>query len=105
MALFYLAALLVALSGMVVLDWKYRLFFWRDARRAAIVLVIGLLFFIAWDWAGIGLSIFFRGETTFMTGIVLAPEFPLEELFFLTLLCYLVMNLVGISERVLARRR
>ncbi len=99
MAVLYLVSLAVALTGMVMLDRRFRLFFWRDARRAAIVLLAGLAFFVAWDLSGIGLGIFFRGETSFMTGLVLAPEFPLEELFFLTLLCYLTMNLFGFLSR------
>jgi len=95
MPLFYLLALLVALAGMVVLDWRFRLFFWRAAVRAAIVLVIGLVFFLAWDVQGIRLGIFFRGETAFMTGWQWAPQLPLEEPFFLLLLCYLTMNAYG----------
>lgn len=91
----YLAALLISLTGMALLDRRFSLFFWRDARRASITLSLGVLFFLVWDLAGIGLGIFFRGETPFMTGIVLAPELPLEELFFLTLLSYLTMNIFG----------
>ena len=109
MIVLYLAALLIALTGMVVLDRRFGLFFWRDARRAAIVLAVGIAFFLVWDLAGIGLGIFFRGETEFMTGMQLAPELPLEELFFLTLLCYLTMNVYGaiplIRRTVAARRR
>ena len=89
----YVAALAVSLAGMVVLDRKFRLFFWRDARRATIVLVAGVLFFLLWDLAGIGLGIFFRGAgSELMTGLLLAPELPVEEVLFLTLLCYLTMN-------------
>lgn len=100
MILLYLLALLVALSGMVVLDRRFGLFFWRDARRAAIVLVAGVVFFLAWDLAGVGGGIFFRGETAFMTGLQIAPEVPLEEVFFLTLLCYLTMNVYGFWSRL-----
>jgi lycopene cyclase domain-containing protein len=92
MTLLYLAALLVALTGMVLLDRRFRLFFWADARRATLVLVIGVVFFLAWDLLGVGLGIFFRGETSFMTGLQVAPEVPLEEVFFLTLLVYITMN-------------
>jgi len=95
MPLLYLAAVLVSLTGMVVLDRRFGLFFWRDARRAAIVLVAGVLFLLAWDVAGVSLGVFFRGETEFMTGLQIAPEIPVEEVFFLTLLCYLTMNLFG----------
>jgi lycopene cyclase domain-containing protein len=99
MGILYLAALLISIGCMALLDWRFTLFFWRDARRATIVLVAGLVFFIAWDLAGIGLNIFSRGETEIMTGILLAPELPLEEAFFLTLLCYLTMNAYGWFSR------
>lgn len=104
MGLVYLAALLVALTGMVMLDRRLRLFFWADARRAAIVTVAGLAFFVVWDLLGISLGIFFRGETSFMTGLQVAPELPVEELFFLALLVYLTMNLYAFSGRVLGAR-
>ncbi|MDN4641918.1 lycopene cyclase domain-containing protein [Agreia sp. PsM10] len=104
MGLLYLLALLVSITGMVVLDRRFGLFFFRDARRASIVLVAGLVFFVGWDLAGIGLGIFFRGETSFMTGLQLAPELPVEEIFFLTLLCYLTMNLFGFLTRASAGR-
>lgn len=101
MTLLYLVALIVALFGMVMLDRRFSLFFWRDARRAAVVLVAGVLFFFLWDLAGVGNGIFFRGETSFMTGLQVAPEIPLEEIFFLTLLCYLTMNVYGaVSTRM-----
>jgi lycopene cyclase domain-containing protein len=95
----YLAALLIALTGMVLLDRRFGLFFWRDARRAAIVLAVGVVFFLVWDLVGVGLGIFFRGETSFMTGLQIAPEVPIEEVFFLTLLCYLTMNVYGALTR------
>ena len=100
MGLLYLAALAIALTGMVVLDRRFSLFFWSGTpRRAAIVLVVGVAFFLAWDLVGIATGVFFRGETSFMTGLQVAPELPIEEVFFLTLLCYLTMNLVGASSR------
>jgi lycopene cyclase domain-containing protein len=110
MGLIYLAALLVALFGMVMLDRRFGLFFWADARRAAVLLVVGLVFFVTWDLFGIGLGIFFRGETAFMTGLQVAPELPVEELFFLALLVYVTMNLyaffgrsLSVSKRALRR--
>ena len=103
MTLLYLAALMVALFGMVMLDRRFGLFFWRDSRRAALVMVVGVLFFFVWDLAGVGNGIFFRGETSFMTGLQVAPEIPLEEVFFLTLLCYLTMNLYGAASTRLSK--
>ena len=101
MIVLYFVALLIALTGMVMLDRRFTLFFWRDRRRATIVLVVGVLFFLAWDVVGVGLGIFFRGQTEFMTGLLIAPEIPLEEVFFLALLCYLTMNVYGfVSKRL-----
>jgi lycopene cyclase domain-containing protein len=104
MSILYLLILLVSIGGMVVLDRRFRLFFWRSAWRAALVLGIGVLFFLGWDLLGIGLGIFYRGETSVMTGLQLAPELPLEEFFFLTFLCYLTMNLMQGARLLLDRR-
>lgn len=105
MGVLYLLALVIALTGMILLDRRFRLFFWAHPGRAAIVLIAGLAFFLLWDLAGIRLGIFFRGETAFMTGVQLAPELPLEELFFLALLCYLTMNGYGAASALLTARR
>jgi lycopene cyclase domain-containing protein len=99
----YLLFLLVSLGCMVLLDQRLRLFFWHDARRAAAVLAAGLVFFLAWDLAGIGLGIFFRGQNETI-GIELGPELPLEEPIFLVFLSYLVMNLFLLFRRGLQAR-
>ena len=41
MGVLYLAALLVSLGCMLLLDWRFRLFFWRDPVAAIIVTVVG----------------------------------------------------------------
>jgi lycopene cyclase domain-containing protein len=101
----YLTGLLIALAGMVVLDLRFRLFFSVAPARAALVLLIGIAFFVAWDLAGIHLGIFFRGNPGLLTGVLLAPELPLEELFFLALLCYVVMNSYGFLRRPISAKR
>ncbi len=109
MGLVYLVLLLGALGCMMLIDRRWRLFFWRDRTAAAGTLLIGVAFFLLWDIAGISQGIFFRGETSFMTGILVGPELPLEEVFFLALLCYLTMNLVNgfsrLADHHLARAR
>ena len=104
MSVVYLLTLLAAIGCMVLLDRRFTLFFWRDARRATIVLITGVVFFVLWDLFGIGLGIFYRGETAFMTGIVVAPELPLEELFFLAFLCYLTMVLITGADTLFRTR-
>lgn len=99
----YLAGLVVSLVGMIVLDARFHLFFWRAPWRAAAVLVTGVAFFMLWDVLGVALGIFFIGPQNLLTGVLLAPDVPLEELFFLLLLCTTTMNLVGFVQPVVAR--
>jgi lycopene cyclase domain-containing protein len=103
--LLYLGALLVSIAGMIVLDLRFRLFFAAAPVRATIVLVVGVAFFLAWDLAGITLGIFFRGNPDLLTGLLLAPELPVEELFFLVLLCYTTMNAYSFFRGLSSARR
>lgn len=103
MSALYLLTLLTSLACMVLLDRRFGLFFWRDARRAGLVLGIGVLFFVLWDIAGIALGIFLRGQNEISTGLLLGPEFPVEELVFLIFLCYLTMVLFNGTRMLLAR--
>ena len=105
MNLVYLGSLLVCLACVVAVDVRFRLFLGRDWRRALIVLAVGLAYFLAWDLAGIGLGIFLRGDGPFMTGIMLAPELPLEEPVFLVFLCEVTMVLVLGAQRLLRERK
>ncbi len=102
MSLTYLLVLCALLGCMALLDHRFRLLFWHDARRAALTMAAGLVFFLLWDLAGIGLGIFFRAENELMTGVLLAPELPLEELFFLAFLCYQTLVLYTLVRRLLA---
>ncbi len=94
----YLAALVASLAGMAVLDWRYRLALFVDMRRTLLTVLSGVVVFIIWDVLGISLGIFFSGNAPYMSGIFLAPEFPLEELFFLTFLCYFTLVLYRLGE-------
>ncbi|WP_120005069.1 lycopene cyclase domain-containing protein [Nesterenkonia muleiensis] len=103
-SLLYLGALLISTGCMLLIDWRYRLFLFAEPLRAVLVLVIGTAFFLLWDLAGIALGIFLHGPGPYMTGVMLAPELPLEELFFLLFLCHLTMVLVLGSQRLLETR-
>ena len=104
MGALYLVSLLLGTSCMLLLDHRFRLFFWRDAKAAAIVTAVGLLFLLAWDLAGIGLGIFLRGEGTIATGLLLAPELPIEEPVFLVFLVLCTMVLYTGARRLLDRK-
>lgn len=102
-ALLYGAFLLGATACMALLDARFRLVLWRDPRRSAVVLAAGIVLFLLWDVAAIALGFYHRGESEAMTGIMLAPELPLEELLFITFLCYLTLVLHGLVGLALDR--
>jgi lycopene cyclase domain-containing protein len=99
----YLLALLVPLACMVLLDRRFRLFLFADARRGALVLGIGAAFFLLWDLVAIGLGFYGRGQGEALSGIELLPHLPVEELVFITFLCYLTMVLHGLVSRFVVR--
>lgn len=101
----YLAGLLVGIAGVTVLDLRFRLFFGADPFRAAVVVIVGVAGFLLWDSAGIRLGIFFEGNRALITGVQLGPQLPLEELFFLILLCSTTMTLFGAVVRLIDRPR
>ncbi|SEJ56867.1 lycopene cyclase domain-containing protein [Demequina mangrovi] len=102
----YLSALLVSLAGLAVLDHRFRLAVFDQPRRALLTVALGVAFFLVWDLVGVGLGIFFVGSETWLTGIRIAREVPLEEPLFLVLLTYQTLLLWrALSRRDTARRR
>ena len=101
MSWLYLAVIVFSMFGMMMLDRRFGLAFWKDARRAALTIAVGVGLFILWDIFGITLGIFFSGHSEFMSGIYIAPEFPIEELFFLIFLCYFTLVMYRLLEKKL----
>lgn len=99
MNLLYLGLLLFSLSGLAALDFKHKLVFAKNPKAALVAMVPAYLLFVAWDIAGISNGIFFKGESPFLSGVMVGPEFPLEELFFLALLCYCTLIIANWFER------
>jgi len=101
----YLLAILVSLGGLVTIDRRFKLVLFRDWVSGATAIGIGVVFFLIWDLFGVANGIFFRGETHGLTGLMLAPELPIEELFFLILLCYTTLEVfLGLGKFVHGRR-
>jgi lycopene cyclase domain-containing protein len=100
----YLAILVSGLGCMVLMDRRWGLVLWADARRAATVIAAGVVVFLAWDLAALGLGLYRRGESAAMTGVQVAPELPLEEIFFVLFLCYLTLVLHRLAHRLLVSR-
>ena len=104
MSLVYLGALAISLWGMVILDRRFRLFYWRDRRAAIVVTLVGVVVLLAADVAGIAFGIFFRGHAEVFTGVMLGPELPIEEVFFLWLLVLCTMDAYGGARLLLDAR-
>ena len=88
MKFLYFVALVFFITCLVTLDRRYKLAFWHDASRTIKTVSIGVGVFVVWDWIGIALGIFHVGTSPYMLGMQILPNFPPEELVFLTLLCY-----------------
>jgi lycopene cyclase domain-containing protein len=100
----YLACLLVSFAGLLGFDHRFKLAFFADWRRAAISVGAGVAFFLSWDAFGIVLGIFFRGETPYLSGLLLAPELPIEEFFFLVVLCLTTLEVFIALTRLILKR-
>jgi lycopene cyclase domain-containing protein len=98
----YLVALIAVLGCMALMDRRWRLFFWADPRRAAVVFAAGYALFLGWDLAALELELYERGASAYMTGIEVAPDLPVEELLFVAFLPYLTMVLHGLALRLTA---
>ena len=97
----YLIALLVSLAGVTAADYRWRIALFQNPKRTLATLGLGVAAFLVWDLAGIGLGIFFKGHSSLLLGIDVLPQVPLEELFFLTLLCYtLLLSYLAFSSKV-----
>ena len=99
----YLIGLLIGISGMAIIDHRYKLAFFADKRRTLLTVGTAVLIFIVWDHLGIGLGIFFHGGSSWSLPFQLLPEFPLEELFFLVLLCYCTLVIYQGATRLWPR--
>lgn len=84
----YLALLIVSILGLIGIDHKHKLALFRHSLATLASVAIAVAVFLIWDVVGISQGIFFRGNSPHLSGFLLGPELPLEELFFLILLSY-----------------
>ncbi len=88
------------MTGMLILDKRYSLAFFYKPLLTAITLLTGLVTFLIWDVFGIAMGIFFDGGSPLTTGVMVAPELPIEEFFFLTFLCYFTLCIYRLLEKL-----
>lgn len=87
----YLLSLIVSIGGLALFDRRYSIAFFKDKRATVLTILGSVVFFLLWDLLGIRLGIFFIGESQYLSGFRLAPELPIEEVFFLILLSYVTL--------------
>jgi lycopene cyclase domain-containing protein len=100
----YLAALLLALACMALVDHRWKLVLWSDARRGAVVLAAGVVFFLTWDLLAVHFGFYGRSGSDLMTGAQIAPDLPVEEVFFVLFLCYVTLVLHTLVDRLVTTR-
>jgi lycopene cyclase domain-containing protein len=88
---FYLAFLLMTICSLLTIDRRWRLAFFAHWRRTAKTIAVSMMVFIVWDAAGIAADIFYPGDSKYVLDILLAPGFPVEEVFFLFVLVYVTL--------------
>ncbi len=101
----YLAALLLSMLGVGLLDWRYQLVLFRAPLRAVVVVAVGLAVLLAWDFVGISAGVFIRGDGPWLLGWDLANQLPVEEPVFLLFLSYLTLALYAGALHWWERRR
>ena len=99
----YLGSIVATIGCMAIMDHRWRLFFWADARRAVPVLLVGTAFFVTWDTVALSLGYYERAGSPYLTGIEIAGLLPLEEVFFSAFLPYITMVLHALATRWLSR--
>jgi lycopene cyclase domain-containing protein len=84
----YLSSLVIVLACLGLIDRRWQLVFYTNLAAAWRTLLLGMVFFSAWDLIGIWQHIFFSGHSRFMSGIYIIKNFPIEEILFLAILNY-----------------
>lgn len=88
---FYLLMLLISLASLALADWRYHLVFF-DKPKAALKSIIGTMtILLIGDLIGIEWRVF-STNSLYVSGLYLgSPNLPIEEIFFLFLLCYFTL--------------
>ncbi|GAA1743030.1 lycopene cyclase domain-containing protein [Dietzia kunjamensis subsp. schimae] len=104
----YLAVQVISFAGILVIDHRWKLAAFRAPAATALAVTAAVALLLTWDVLGVRSGVFFRGQTDFMTGLLVAPEIPLEEVVFLAFLSHLALvcatGVVTAVEHVSRRR-
>lgn len=91
MQYYYLLTLILSLGGLLYADHKYSAVLFPRARKGLKMIAAGIVFFLAWDIAGIVMDVFSTNPDRVSGLYIVTKDLPVEEFFFLGLLCYLTL--------------
>ncbi len=87
----YLFSLILSICGLLFIDVHYKIAIGKDKNATLKTLGCAVLLFLVWDMAAIALGVFKHGSSSYALPFTILPELPIEEILFLTLLCYCVL--------------
>ena len=95
----YLAILFFSIFGLILTDRKFKLVFFDNFRPAVRSVIIMMAILLFTDVIGINWGIFATNQD-YVSGLFLgSPNLPIEEIFFLFLLCYAVLIIYKFLDR------
>ena len=95
----YLTILIFSIVGMTLLDYRYKLTFFKHARAATESTLVVMAVLLVTDIIGVNWKIFYTNPK-YVCGLFIGSEnIPIEELFFLFLLSYFILNLNQLLKR------
>jgi lycopene cyclase domain-containing protein len=95
--LLYLGGILVAFTGMAIIDWHWKVALFRDPGHTIAVVAITLVVLLLFDISGLLLGVFAAGSR--VMGIFLfSRDMPLEEIFLLTFFGYFTLVMLRIHK-------
>lgn len=100
MSFLYLGALLFSITGIALIDLRWRVALWWDARRTLLATAASTVVLLIWDLVGIELGLFRMGSAEIMTGIEIVPHLTIEEPVFLIGLSYLSVVAYRLALRI-----
>lgn len=90
---FYFFLLLFSIFGLLILDYRYKLAFWRSLKPSIYTISCSLALFLLFDVLGIVNKIFATNQKYVIGIYAVSKNLPLEEFLFLFLLSYLTLLL------------
>lgn len=96
----YIIGLLTVIGLLLLADFRFKLAFYFDRNRTIKTLATAVGFFLIWDILGVTLGIFFPGDSRYTMHINILPLIRLEEIFFLSGICYLTLILWRLYEHL-----